>query len=618
MRLEFTEMSLTNFGSFAGTHTLKLNEAPGLLFVRGANKIEPRLGPNGAGKSTLLNALCWCLYGKTTNGLISTDIRPWSGKGKTSVKLSFSNGWDGGRALKHVLTRTANPNSLTLDEGIPQEQEQIDSRVGMSFEVFRQTIMLGQGRPLFHDLPNREKLQFLSDVLDLDRWDRYSQVASDAVHSLEMDLSRCQGEAAACSVLAEEMAEQVKKQDVEYQGWEKDRTAKVKELDKRNGELAKRLDKVTTIYADFNSKHDMGATNLKIIATDLRKAEKAQQEAALERHSRAAKQSALQRQLDDAEGQLKLLAKSKLCPTCKRPITDKAVLLQNRKAIEATIHDYIREVQALALEEAEAAVKKAKATADRLRTSHDTLDQQVSDLANERSLAASTLQEVNNDLKLVKVELGRWESDVNPHRARLQDLRRAQAKAVSEGVELQKDIISLEAKIERRKFWIKGFKDIRLFVLNDVLEELEFVTNNMLDDIGLVDWEVRYDVERETKSGTTQRGLVTSVLSPSAGEREVKWTAWSGGEGQRLRLVGALALSQVLLARAGVDCNIEVLDEPTRHLSTEGVEDLCEFLARRATDLERTIWLVDHKAIESSYFNKVVTVTKTSKGSSIA
>lgn len=61
--------------------------------------------------------------------------------------------------------------------------------------------------------------------------------------------------------------------------------------------------------------------------------------------------------------------------------------------------------------------------------------------------------------------------------------------------------------------------------------------------------------------------------------------------------------------------NIEVLDEPTRHLSNEGVQDLCEFLSARATSLERNVWLIDHMAFESGIFENVVTVVKSKNGS---
>ena len=63
--------------------------------------------------------------------------------------------------------------------------------------------------------------------------------------------------------------------------------------------------------------------------------------------------------------------------------------------------------------------------------------------------------------------------------------------------------------------------------------------------------------------------------------------------------------------------SLEILDEPTRGLSDEGVVDLCEFLADRAKQLDRAVIYVDHMSVESSRFTSVLTVVKTAKGSQI-
>jgi ABC-type transport system involved in cytochrome bd biosynthesis fused ATPase/permease subunit len=97
----------------------------------------------------------------------------------------------------------------------------------------------------------------------------------------------------------------------------------------------------------------------------------------------------------------------------------------------------------------------------------------------------------------------------------------------------------------------------------------------------------------------------------------VRWESWSGGEGQRLRLIGALALSEVLLARAGVEPNIEILDEPTEFLSAPGVRDLTELLAERARAIGRGIYYVDHVSRQSAQFTSVLNVVRGSAGTVI-
>jgi len=174
---------------------------------------------------------------------------------------------------------------------------------------------------------------------------------------------------------------------------------------------------------------------------------------------------------------------------------------------------------------------------------------------------------------------------------------------------LSKQISKLQKQIEQVKFWVKGFKEVRLFILEEVLQEMEMVTNASLEEIRLVGWQVHYEVERETKSGTTNRGLHVWVQSP-ANKEAVRWECWSGGESQRLKIVSAAALNDVLLTHVGASCNVEIWDESGSFLSDNGVEDFIEFLANRAEDQQKVIFMVDHLARQSARFASTITVTK--------
>jgi DNA repair exonuclease SbcCD ATPase subunit len=290
--------------------------------------------------------------------------------------------------------------------------------------------------------------------------------------------------------------------------------------------------------------------------------------------------------------------------------------LENLEAVEEQIRKYSKELGSKAKDVAKAEADRAKARAKAFEEGLEKLAAEAEQLGSEETLLRREMDTAKIELAHAKRVFTEFETGENPHRPRLAELRTASKKAIDAATALQEQREALEIQLERTRYWIKGFKDVRLHVLEEALSELEFATNSMLDAIGLVGWEVRYAVERETKSGTIARGLMTTVLSPQQ-SGDVKWKSYSGGEGQRLRIAGALALSEVLLARAGVSCNLEVLDEPSQHLSSEGVSDLCEFLASRARMLKKSIYLVDHMAIESTYFDNTVVVEKTAQGSQI-
>jgi archaellum component FlaC len=224
--------------------------------------------------------------------------------------------------------------------------------------------------------------------------------------------------------------------------------------------------------------------------------------------------------------------------------------------------------------------------------------------------------ELKTKLTMLKDQTKIQANEANPFTEQVQKLRRQVTQVEVEISTKQDEQAKVAKDLELTKFWVKGFKDVQLFVIEEVLAEIEVACNAMLPDVGLDGWEMRFAVERETASGTTQRGLNVTVLSPY-NSKPVEWECWGGGVGQRQRIIATLALSEVLLAAAGIETNMEVLDEPTKHLSTEGTQDLCDFLAERAATLGRATWWVDHQVVESSRFAGVVTVVRGKEGSYI-
>jgi DNA repair exonuclease SbcCD ATPase subunit len=178
----------------------------------------------------------------------------------------------------------------------------------------------------------------------------------------------------------------------------------------------------------------------------------------------------------------------------------------------------------------------------------------------------------------------------------------------------RKELEELQAKYDATIYWVSGFKRVRLFVIEETLRQLEVEVNNSLTSLGLVDWSIEFDVERENKSGGVTKGFVVFIRCPSNPE-PVRWESWSGGETQRLQLAGDFGLANLIMMQAGLTNTIEFYDEPSNHLSDEGVNDLAETLHQRALDDGKTIWLVDHRMPEFGDFKAKLEVVKTETGS---
>lgn len=206
------------------------------------------------------------------------------------------------------------------------------------------------------------------------------------------------------------------------------------------------------------------------------------------------------------------------------------------------------------------------------------------------------------------------EARVNPYAdqiskklANIKECKAAQANAIKELNGIEEDHAAIT-------FWVAGFKRIRLFLVEETLRQLEIEVNNNMSALGLTDWRIEFDVERENKSGGVTKGFVVFVYAPGRAE-PTRWEAWAGGVTQRLRLAGNLGLANLIMERAGLSNSVEFYDEPSQHLSQEGLLDVAETLQARALLGNKRIFIVDHNSIDFGGFAGRVLITKGLDGS---
>lgn len=610
MKLEFVSLTLENFKTFpAGPQLLPL-DLPGLTRIRGDNKLEPRLGQNDCGKSTLFDALSWCLFGRTITNLRNPDIKPWTSDGSPKVTVKLRT--DGGKS--HEICRTASPNRFLVDD---KETDSAEDLLGFGFEVFRHTILLGQGQPLFLDLSPRDKMELFSSTLNLDRWEARSALAAETAGAHESELVMTTGAFNATQGTLEQLGQLIKQAKERSDEWEAERTARVANQKAEIETLRTKLSALEDQRAKADLAYDGAATELKALIEQETTGRKALLEQTSDYNKTALVLEDFKRRERGLARELEGLGSADRCPTCGQRI--KGTTLEAHKA------EIAREMDELAASVSKQTKICKKAFARREATEKElaTIATQIREFRTKSEAARHEVEyltphltELATQIRGLQLTQQERAKESNPHLEQLNTLRRKLRQIQVQIEELDKKIGILERRVARTRFWIKGFKEVRLYIVEEILAELELATNALLPESGLEGWAIRYAVERETKSGSMQRGLNVAVMSPR-NQEPVRWEVWGGGVAQRLRLVSSLALSEVLLSHAGVQSSLEILDEPTRHLSTEGVSDLCEFLALRASQLNKSILFVDHKAIESASFSKVVTITKTKQGSFI-
>lgn len=178
MQLNFVELKLRNFLSFGNAEqTIKLDKDLHTL-VCGLNKdkAEDDSGnQNGVGKSSFMQALHYCIYGKSIGNKITLPTLV-NNINKKHMEVSLSFNKDG---VNYRIERGRNPQYLHFykeDEEITDEalgdsrdtQSVIEEVIGMSSDLFCQTVLLSCSVPIFMDETTANQKVIIEKVLGVD------------------------------------------------------------------------------------------------------------------------------------------------------------------------------------------------------------------------------------------------------------------------------------------------------------------------------------------------------------------------------------------------------------------------------------------------------------------
>lgn len=609
--LEFDSIIIRDFGVFDDVQFSFADLGLGVHFVKGSNLKKPRLGSNGAGKSTLFNALCWCLWGKTIQGLRGPDVIPWGTKRKPDVttKVWVGNG-DTMKAKK--IRRSTVSNGLWVN-GKVVNQEAVEALLGLTYETFLHTIVLGQGKDLFFDLGATAKMSILSETLNLDRWETLSKRANDKVKKFDAALGRVAIEIANAEKLKTTTLDSITDLKERMGEWERNRATKTDDLERKIKAKTGALEIAEKNWGTHDLEYDGAETELRAAqkALDAARASITKTDKPMVNTLAALRTGKMQ--VQELTEQLAGLRVDAKCPSCGQAL-NKAHIKTQRTELQTKIDDAEAVLEALRPERDRLEKVRADAGREELRLQGDIrkFREKSNDAIDARGRAETVVERLKAEIAACKSQMSNPD-EANPYSELLAKARKELKTIKSAIADFDKALAQTERDKTRTKYWVEGFKEVRLYLLQEVLDELQAVTQQLLPSVGLDGWEVLYSMERETKAGHISTGL--NVAIKADGQQAVKWESWSGGEGQRLRLIGAVALSEVIMRRAGVECDLMVFDEPTKHLSPEGVLETIDFLIERGHDQQ--IFYVDHQAIESNRFASVVSVIKSKAGVSI-
>lgn len=610
--MKINRLYIQGFKSFTKEQLLDINNLDnGLIFVSGENKVEPKLGGNGVGKSALFEALSFVFFGKTSTNLKAGDIKNWYSTEKCAVTIEFERNGE-----QHTLTRTWNPNTLVLDSRTVA-QDEVNDLIGMNFESFSYSVFISQFGQKFLDFTPSEKLNIFTSILEdkLKEWDSFVDKATlnyksytEEVSEIRNSISELNGKLSILekndySKLSEEwenyhiekvqsFIDTISINKAVLEGYSKELKEKNKELKKLGEDFDESvLDEIEENIKKYTNQGNEYAKTISGLNTEIRM---------------------INKDLKDLQGL------GNKCPTCKQKVDGKVikietdVLKEQISNTEELLNGFIKKEKEIAKSLSNEKNKKVKEI-EKLNKQ----EREINDLDKEVTVLENDIVNCKDKINYNSIELEKEKNNKNPYIDMISD-NDSKVKMLKRKLLYQEEELDRTKRlVEIYKYWQKGFKDIKLMLTSEALDEFEIEINNNLQNLGLSDWKVKLLVDTETKSGSVKRGFNIFVKSP-VNENLVPFDCWSGGEGQRIRIATTLGLVDFISNKRGSLWNILVLDEISRHLSTSGIEDVIYLLRNKALENNMKIFYIDHKDLHTyGGFTSTINIIKDDKGSKI-
>lgn len=193
MKIEFKSIQIEGFCSIPKL-SLDLNQ----------NYVTLIRGRNGNGKSTILSALVWVLYGKNIKGV--SDVNTWEKYRTkeyqgTKVEIEFSiekhthkiircqnykgkvNGVKGNNGVFYFIN-----NVLINDKYKSNIQSKIEENLGMSYNLFLNSVMFGQGMKRILTSSSSDQKKILEEVFELQYISKAYKLAKDKLDNYNAQL----------------------------------------------------------------------------------------------------------------------------------------------------------------------------------------------------------------------------------------------------------------------------------------------------------------------------------------------------------------------------------------------------------------------------------------------
>lgn len=589
--MRFANLSIKNFFSIKNILIDDINE-PGLYLVTGSNLDRSR--SNGAGKSSIFEAICWCLFGRTTKMGVrgqSSIVR----RGSSTPCAVSINILDNGTKYTIVRERLESKARLMLvkdgsnisAKNVADTNVLIEGILGMNFDEFIRGHYLPQRSPIpFGQMTDRDLKEFFLERL------------------LDVGWVRAAYESAKCDYVIIE--DNVKKCDIEENLTKRQLEAcekKIVELKVKEDEFTKITNKSLIDYYGistklteqldcFNKAKDDKRRKIEELKSNLDKNDESVLKSVLSYISNRIREIELK--LGDVERMERALSKEiSKCPTCGSELNR-----ESRKEIERAISQYD--------------VKSLRIDLNALRLKYTDTDIKLSYINNWKQSIIELQSEgesrdIENELWRVTEKIKQLESATNPYTSLME--REKESKEIFENTldQLSTEREYLRQSLERLEFWTHGFSGagVQSFLLDAITPVLNQRLNECLQVLTDGEFTARFNTVKQIQSGEYREKFSLDVQNIMGGS---EYSVLSGGEAQRIDLATSIVMSDLMRSRTNKQLDFICFDEPLRSLDQDGIDSFLKFVREHYDGV--AVYLITHTDVDPNLFNKHLHVEK--------
>lgn len=543
--LTFTMMNVVGFCSIENLH-IPLNPSCTILIK----------APNGKGKSTILSALVWAIYGKNLKGVSEVTtwekVRPKDYQG-VMVEVFFQKGEhiykiircqkcnivleDGAKGKDRLILMK--DNEVVNVKGKNKLQDAINAELGLSYTLFMNSIMFGQGIKRLIQESNSDKKKIFEEVFDLEFLNIAKGIAMQDKNNL---------------------------------------LAQANEVEHQSALLKKELEANKEAYFDLREREKGFKEKIKSERLELKK-----------------DREDLTKQLIKKQKQLKDEVEKSLRVKIKKH-TDyvdvlKSKIKYNRIVSGVSLPDFVKKLKIQLdkghykrAKESVDIIYKAIINSDKLQEEYEnalgrldelrTTHEKYKRLQKECDDIASDIADIDEELEKLKQEKLKVMSP--KYKEKLKEIRKTLRK-------VDEDYHNKELELENYNWLINdplGNNGIKAYLFDSSLDML----NRTLDKYSQV---LGFRIEFNIDLGTARKEFFTLI------ERDgqiIDYDELSGGEKQLVNVAMAFAMNESLTMSKGI--NLAFLDEVFESLSSDNVEVVTSLI--RHTFADKTLFLITH------------------------